>query len=97
MHLAAGLVTWRPACLHREYHIHLPSLRSAAPPSTRPSLPLQVNYLGHYVLTRLLEDTLQASAPARVRRSPRRYLFHGVLRHLAEACPPPLLTGPSPS
>ncbi|KAL4419578.1 hypothetical protein ABPG77_003604 [Micractinium sp. CCAP 211/92] len=26
----------------------------------------QVNYLGHYVLTRLLEDTLQASAPARV-------------------------------
>ncbi|KAL4459095.1 hypothetical protein ABPG75_013960 [Micractinium tetrahymenae] len=26
----------------------------------------QVNYLGHYVLTRLLEDILQASAPARV-------------------------------
>ena len=32
-------------------------------------LPLQVNYLGHYALTRLLEDTLQASAPARVGRA----------------------------
>lgn len=29
-------------------------------------LELQVNYLGHYVLTRLLEDSLVAGAPSRV-------------------------------
>jgi len=29
-------------------------------------LELQVNFLGHYVLTRLLEDSLVAGAPSRV-------------------------------
>jgi hypothetical protein len=34
-----------------------------------PTLAGQVNYLGPYALTRLLEDTLQRSAPAKVRAS----------------------------